>query len=133
MGWVHELAVVVDEGVCSPSFASLFAPRNLPATNVGVIFVAVFLQCRAHHYSSDGHEVGKKTTTSRQRGEPFKTTQTQNTTQNKQNKKQPTKKASQKARTKVKRGETCGNATLKLSRVLLQEKVPNNTSSYPKL
>ena len=43
------------------------------------------------------------------------------------------KKASQKARTKVKRGETCGNATLKLSRVLLQEIVPNNTSSYPKL
>ena len=35
-------------------------------------------------------------------------------------------KASQKARTKVKRCETCGNATLKLSRVLLQEIVPNN-------
>ena len=44
-----------------------------------------FLQCRAHHYSSDGHEVGKKTTTSRQRGEPNQTKQTQNTTQDKQN------------------------------------------------
>ena len=44
-----------------------------------------FFQCRAHHYSSDGHEVGKKTTTSRQRGEPNKTKQTQDTTQNKQN------------------------------------------------
>ena len=38
-----------------------------------------FLHCRAHHYSSDGHEVEKKTTTSLQRGKPFKTTQKQNT------------------------------------------------------
>ena len=33
------------------------------------------LQCRAHHCSSDGQEVEKKTATSRQRGKPFKTTQ----------------------------------------------------------
>ena len=32
---------------------------------------------------------------------------------------------SQKARTEMKRCETCGNATLKLSRVVLQEIVPN--------
>ena len=81
----------------------------------------LFLQCRAHHYSSDGHEVGKKTTTSRQRGEPPKTKQTQNTTQNKQHQKLPTKRLPKKARTRVKRCETCGNATLKLSNVLLQE------------
>ena len=85
-----------------------------------------FLQCRAHHYSSDGYEVGKKTTTSRQRGEPYKTKQTQNTTQNKQDQTPPTKRQPKKARTKVKRCETCGNATLKLSHVLLQEIVPNN-------
>ena len=56
---------------------------------------------------SDGHEVGKKTTTSRQRGEPSKTKQTQKTTQNKQNQTPPTKRLSKKARTKVKRCETC--------------------------
>ena len=78
------------------------------------------------HYSSDGHEVGKETTTSRQRGEPPKTKQTQNTTQNKQNQTPPTKRLPKKARIRVKRCETCGNATLKLSNVLLQEVVPNN-------
>ena len=80
-----------------------------------------FLQCRAHHYSSDGHEVGTKTTPSRHRGEPPKTKQTQtNTHPNK-----PTKGLPKKARPRVKRCETCGNATLKLSNVLLQEVVPN--------
>ena len=53
--------------------------------------------------------------------------QHKNKTQPKTNKtKHNRPKASQKARTKVKRCETCGNATLKLSRVLLQEIVPNN-------
>ena len=88
-----------------------------------------FLQCRARHYSSDGHEVGKKTTPSRHRGEPPKTKQTQTnkqtkTTQNK-NTNKPTKGHPKKAGPRVKRCETCGNATLKLSNVLLQEVVPN--------
>ena len=85
-----------------------------------------FLHCRAHHYSSDGHEVGKKTTTSRHRGEPPKTKQTQKR-KPKTNKNQttPTKRLPKKARTRVKRCETCENATLKLSNVLLQEVVPN--------
>ena len=38
----------------------------------------------------------------------------------------PTKGLPEKARPRVKRCETCGNATLKLSNVLLQEVVPNN-------
>ena len=112
-----------------PLSSGLPLPLPLPLA-MSVIF---FLQCRAHHYSSDGHEVGKKTTKSRQRGEPSNPTQTQTQPKTNKTKKQPTEKASQKARAKVKRGETCGNATLKLSCVLLQEIVPNNTSSNPKL
>ena len=55
------------------------------------------------------------------------TKQNKHKTQPKTNKtKHRQTKASQKARTKVKRCETCGSATLKLSRVLLQEIVPNN-------
>ena len=57
------------------------------------------------------------------------------------NKKQPkantpkptNQRASQKARPRVKRCETCGNATLKLSNVLLQEVVPNIVWFCPKL
>ena len=85
-----------------------------------------FLHCRAHHYSSDGHEVGKKTTTSRHRGEPPKTKQTQkHKPKTNKNQTTPTKRLPKKARTGVKRCETCDNATLKLSNVLLQEVVPN--------
>ena len=65
----------------APELATLYDIKPAPFQK----FVIFFLQCRARHYSSDGHEVGKKTTTSRQRGEPFKITQKQNTTQNKQN------------------------------------------------
>ena len=66
-----------------------------------------FLHCRAHHYSSDGHEVEKRTTTSRHRGESPK----------------PKTKAKHKPNTQNQ--PTCENATLKLSNVLLQEVVPN--------
>ena len=40
IGWLHELDVVVDDGVSSPSLPSFCAPLSLPATNVGVIFGA---------------------------------------------------------------------------------------------
>ena len=98
------------------------SPNAAPATKSDLFF---FLHCRAHHYSSDGHEVGKKTTTSRHRGEPPKTkTNTKTQTQHKKPT-TPTKRLPKKARTRVKRCETCENATLKLSNVLLQEVVPN--------
>ena len=87
----------------------------------------------AHHYSSDGQEVGKKLRHLDNVGSLSNKTNTKHSPkQTKQNKQNKTKrnttnqKASQKARTRVKRCETCGNATLKLSRVLLQEIVPNN-------
>ena len=83
------------------------------------------LQCRAHHYSSDGHEVGKKTTTSRHREESLKTKTNTKHNPNTKNKTTPTKRPPKKARTRVKRCETYGIATLKLSNVLLQEVVPN--------
>ena len=84
-----------------------------------------FLHCRAHHYSSDGHEVGKNTTTSRHRGESPKTKTNTKHKPNTKNPTTPTKRLPKKARTRVKRCETYGIATLKLSNVLLQEVVPN--------
>ena len=96
---------------------------DVPPENKYIFFF--FLHCRAHHYSSDGREVGKKTTTSRHRGESTQNkskhkTQTQHT---KPNNTKP-KDSPKKREARVKRCETCGIATLKLSNVLLQEVVP---------
>ena len=100
--------------------------KVLVSNKVSMAELFFFLHCRAHHYSSDGHEVGKTTTTSRHRGEPPKTKQTQkHKPKTNKNQTKPTKRLPKKARTGVKRCETCENATLKLSNVLLQEVVPN--------
>ena len=92
---------------------------------LGLTTDRLFLHCRAHHYSSDGHEVGKKTTTSRHRGESPKTKTNTKHKPNTKSQTTPTKRLPKKARTRVKRCETYGIATLKLSNVLLQEVVPN--------
>ena len=59
--------------------------------------------CRARHYSSDGHEVGKKTTTSRHRGESPKPKTNTKHKPNTKNQTTPSKRLPKKARTK---GET---------------------------
>ena len=51
--------------------------------------------------------------------------QTQNTNPTQKTKQHPPRDSQKKTRTRVKRCETCENATLKLSNVLLQEVVPN--------
>ncbi len=58
-------------------------------------------------------------------GSHLKQKQTQKHKPNTKNQPTPTKRLPKKARTRVKRCETCENATLKLSNVLLQEVVPN--------